>query len=118
MIQHFKVKFTRQSFLKRQQPIIQDLVDRTAVHADQMVMMMIGTVIPQIITGYAVSKIHLLHNMQFTKKLEGSVDGCKAYLGCFILYQHKDIFRAQVVFFVLQQHTYSCLSLRSQLIPL
>jgi hypothetical protein len=78
--------FALQPFFKRQQPIFLDLFHASALYADQMMMVMLAVVRPQVITGYAVAEVQFLHDVHFAQQLQRPVYGSQTNLRRLILY--------------------------------
>jgi len=57
MIQYLKLIFSRQPFLKRNQPIVHDLVNGTASYTNQMMVMMFIARASKIITCDPITKV-------------------------------------------------------------
>ena len=66
VIEDRESEFPLQPLFQRAEPVFLDLIHRSALYADQMVVMMLAAVGPEVITGYPVSEIQLLHHMQLT----------------------------------------------------
>ncbi|MNG24168.1 hypothetical protein D3C84_1088600 [compost metagenome] len=77
-----------------------------------MVVMVLIAVRSQVIPGYAVSEVHLLDDMHLAKQFERPIYGSQSDLWSLLLDEHEHVFRAQMVFLILQQHPYSRFSLR------
>ncbi|MNN87339.1 hypothetical protein D3C81_2048800 [compost metagenome] len=79
-----------------------------------MLMLFVAQVIPR----HSVAKIHFFYNMQLAEQLQYPVHGGDTDFGGLLADQHVDLFRTQMVLFVLQQYPQGGVPLRGQLITL
>lgn len=87
MINHREVVFLFQPVFQRSEPILTNLIHTSALHTNQMMVMMLRRIRTQIIAGHTVSEIDFLHDMKLAKQFQGTIHGGKTDLGRLFLLQ-------------------------------
>ncbi|CDN43447.1 hypothetical protein BN871_CZ_00180 [Paenibacillus sp. P22] len=118
VVQNGKTVLGFETLFQRSEPVVLDLLHGAALHANQMMMVMLAVVRSEIVTGYAVSEVHLLHDVKLAEKLKRAIDGGKADLGSLILDEHEHILGAEMILFILKQDANGRFALRGQLVAL